>query len=124
MSDRLPEPSRFDTTGLVERASATPTRRTAAQPIRREEPGTAAKRPAAPVPRSLRDVQGWMLEAVTAHASDDVEAVVTAGPRLAASARLGVYQSAYHARLVECLADDYPVVLAALGEERFEPEET
>jgi hypothetical protein len=39
----------------------------------------------------------------------------TAGPRLTAHERLAIYRRAYHARLVECLADDYAAVQHALG---------
>jgi hypothetical protein len=44
----------------------------------------------------------------------------TAGPRLTAHDRLEIYRRAYHARLVECLADDYPAVQHVLGENLFE----
>jgi hypothetical protein len=45
---------------------------------------------------------------------------LTPGPALGAEARLGIYRRGYRARLVECLADDYPVLREALGSERFE----
>jgi Putative DNA-binding domain len=45
---------------------------------------------------------------------------LTAGPRLSAVERLDIYRHAYHARLVECLADDYPVTQHALGEAAFD----
>ncbi|HWZ91130.1 MAG TPA: putative DNA-binding domain-containing protein, partial [Polyangiaceae bacterium] len=34
--------------------------------------------------------------------------------------RIEIYRRGYHARLIECLADDYPVLQHALGEEAFE----
>jgi hypothetical protein len=43
-----------------------------------------------------------------------VERFVTAGPRLTAVERFEIYRSGYHARLVECLLDDYPVLAAVL----------
>jgi hypothetical protein len=46
--------------------------------------------------------------------------LVTGGPRLAAAERLGIYRDGYRARLVECLADDYPAVQALLGADGFE----
>ena len=71
---------------------------------------------------SLRDVQMWMVAAITGTAADakpqDVERYVTAGPRLSASRRFAIYRSGYHARLVECLLDDYPVLAAMLGEDQ------
>ncbi len=55
--------------------------------------------------------------ALGAHA---VEEIVTPSARMTAVDRLGIYQFAYHARLVECLADDYPAVKTAIGEDTFE----
>lgn len=69
-------------------------------------------------PPMLRDVQVWMVGAITgADADADDEAVarfVTPGPRLTAVERFEIYRSGYHARLVECLLDDYPVLAAVL----------
>jgi hypothetical protein len=74
-------------------------------------------------PRSLRDAQVWMVAAVTGPEADadakDIERWVTAGPRLSAVGRFEVYRSGYHARLAECLLDDYPVLAAMLGEDQF-----
>ncbi len=47
------------------------------------------------------------------------EGALTAGPRLSALERLAIYHDAYRSRLVECLADDYPALRYALGEEDF-----
>jgi hypothetical protein len=88
-------------------------------------------------PLPLAEVQAWFSSVVTDSRSaeegiaagasllrpfgvDDPEHVVTRGPTLSAAERLGLYQYGYYARLVECLADDYPVLQHALGEERFE----
>ncbi|MCB9652623.1 MAG: putative DNA-binding domain-containing protein [Deltaproteobacteria bacterium] len=49
-----------------------------------------------------------------------VDELVTAGPEITAEARLDLYHYAYHARLVECLADDFAAVQHALGEDDFE----
>ena len=76
----------------------------------------------------LRDLQAWFAGAIFTAASDVAEAeveacasaILTAGPRLSAPERLAVYRRAYTARLVECLADDYPTLRTALGPERFE----
>jgi Putative DNA-binding domain len=113
-----------DSTGMHERASASPTR-----------PGPPA-RPAAPSkvgeqvaerPVTLRDLQVWFVRAVTtpesepAAASDAAAArVLTAGPRSSAIERLEIYRQGYHSRLIECLADDYAVLQHALGTPAFE----
>ena len=49
-----------------------------------------------------------------------IEDLLTAGPRLSALERLDIYRRGYGARLVECLADDYPVLQHALGDGPFE----
>lgn len=49
----------------------------------------------------------------------ELPCVLTAGPSLSALERLGIYHHAYRARLVECLADDYPALRATVGPERF-----
>jgi hypothetical protein len=51
--------------------------------------------------------------------AEDVARYVTPGPRMSASDCFEVYRAGYHARLVECLLDDYPVLAAMLGEEQF-----
>ena len=72
-----------------------------------------------PAARSLRDIQVWMVSAITGPEADasaaDVERQVTAGPRLSAADRFDIYRSGYHARLYECLLDDYPVLAAMLA---------
>ncbi len=45
--------------------------------------------------------------------------LVTKGPALSALDRLAIYHAGYHARLVECLLDDYPAVAHWLGEDEF-----
>jgi hypothetical protein len=73
--------------------------------------------------KTLRDAQVWMVSAITGPEADasasDVARYVTAGPRLSAADRFAIYRSGYHARLVECLLDDYPVLAAIMG--RLEP---
>ncbi|HSO31395.1 MAG TPA: DNA-binding domain-containing protein [Labilithrix sp.] len=77
----------------------------------------------APRARTLRDTQVWMVSAITGAEADapahDLERFVTPGPRMSASERFEVYRSGYHARLVECLLDDYPVLAAMLGDDQF-----
>lgn len=73
-------------------------------------------------PHSLRDVQLWMVGAICGRAVDAAspERLVTAGPHLSAKERLDIYRSAYRARLVECLLDDYPVLAKTIGDREFE----
>lgn len=108
-----------------ERASATPATKGAVKTASRaadlrpsKEAGEVA------LPRSLREVQEWFLGVVSdprdldAAAGDLhlLEGVVTASTKMAAVDRLGVYHFAYRARLVECLADDYPALQYAIGD--------
>jgi len=102
----------------AERASATPARSTP----RRDPTPDATDAPSADAPRALGEVQAWMVRAISGSDGDapGVEAVVTPGHSLSARERLEIYRYGYLARLVECLADDYPVLARTLGEERFE----
>jgi hypothetical protein len=69
----------------------------------------------------LRDTQAWFAAAVMrSEGLGEVDARLTAGPKLDAQGRLDVYRHGYVARLVECLADDYPVLQHAMGDEAFE----
>jgi hypothetical protein len=116
----------------IERASATPIVMTpTAAPVER----SASPRESALSP-PLDVLERWFSGVVThpggtaegiALACDmisaepiDVERIVTRGPLLSAEERLGLYQYSYFARLVECIADDYPVLAKALGESTFE----
>jgi hypothetical protein len=122
-------PDRFD----VERASASP-RQPAPAPARRR---ARRQENLTPVAGPLRALQEWF-QAVIAdpHGAADgvraaaaglalapgaaVERVLVSSPQLAAIERIGIYHYAYHARLVDCLADDFPSVLHALGREAFD----
>jgi len=78
------------------------------------------------VTASLSQAQEWFARTIM-HAGPledvvgefDAASYVSAGPRQSRLERLAVYHSAYRARLVECLADDYPAVQYALGYEAF-----
>jgi hypothetical protein len=50
----------------------------------------------------------------------DVEKLLTRSNALTALERLQIYGSAYYARLLECLREEYPVLVHALGEETFD----
>lgn len=121
MTDRLPaplaEPDRAP--GGGERASASPTRA-----LRREGPSPgAALQPAPGAPRTgLREAERWLVAAILADQVDEasVAGELTPGPQLSAAERLDIYRQSYRARLVECLADDYPAIAAAIGADAFE----
>ncbi|MCI0462277.1 MAG: DNA-binding domain-containing protein [Gemmataceae bacterium] len=51
---------------------------------------------------------------------DEVEQVVTRSRTLTAMDRLAIYGTAYYARLLECLREEFPVLVHALGEELFD----
>lgn len=89
-------------------------------------------------PRSLDRIQRWM-QAVITHpdgietgiesqaaqeqigvSADQIERVVTRSQSLDSISRLQVYGNAYYARLLECLRDEFPALLHALGEETFD----
>jgi hypothetical protein len=50
---------------------------------------------------------------------DEVEQIVTRSRALPGLDRLAIYGAAYHARLLECLREEFPVLVHALGEELF-----
>ncbi len=116
----------------VERASASPLLPPAARPRER----ASRKLEQVPVAGPLRALQQWFQTVIT-HPGDaaegmrlaaaglalapaePIERVLVSNRQLSASARIGIYHYAYHARLVDCLADDFPSVLHALGREAF-----
>lgn len=134
----LPESGGRSDALQIERASATPIGpRIAPRIASSGEARARAVSAADPLCPPLAQVQAWFTRVVTHPKSVEagvdearellgedrsaaVERIVTAGPRLSATERLGIYQFAYHARLGECLADDYPVLKHALGETAFE----
>jgi hypothetical protein len=75
------------------------------------------------VTTSIERLERWFADAVTAETDQPettIDRVLTRGLRMTAAERLGVYRSGYRARLVECLADDYPAVKHLLGDDAFE----
>jgi len=111
-----------DAIGTHERASATPAHFEVPQHARH---GAA---PAwLPDKLDLRAHQEWFAAVVTTPESEpapvderSAAALVTRSDRLTSLERLEIYRRGYHARLIECLADDYPVLQHHLGDERFE----
>lgn len=53
-------------------------------------------------------------------APGQLEKVITRSRALTAAERLAIYANAYHARLLECLGEVYPMLKRALGEEAFD----
>ncbi len=76
---------------------------------------------------SLAAQQEWFARAVMTPESEpspvgsaEAASILTPGPKLGPLDRLEIYRRAYHARLIECLLDDYPAVAATLGEADFD----
>jgi hypothetical protein len=115
----------IDTGPMHERASATPetvTRRkeSLTPPVHREDAQGVDD-------GTLRGAQLWFARALMTPESEPATAGereagrrLTASSRLTALERLEIYRRAYHARLIECLADDYPVLEHALGTDAFD----
>jgi hypothetical protein len=119
-----------------ERASATPKGRPDEKLASHARPRRAPS--ARPARASLKELEEWFAaavmhpESVTASIEErgalgaepigpsDVERVVLPSSKLTGVQRIEIYRDAYQARLVECLADDYPALEHALGESRFE----
>jgi len=111
-----------DAAGLHERASATPARSEAPRPaLQGQAPSWAEGK------LGLRAQQEWFAAIVSTPESEappvderSAARLVTPSKTLGSLERLEIYRRGYHARLIECLADDYPVLLHALGEAAFE----
>lgn len=71
-------------------------------------------------PRSAADGVAATADVRARLGATDLEALVTPSTTLSAVERLELYHYAYHARLIGCLADDYPTVKQAVGEATFE----
>jgi hypothetical protein len=123
-----------DSVGLHERASATPlgsaTPSGSASATRADaqRPALSGSAPSfAAHDLTLRTQQEWFAAIVSTPESeappvDELSAarLITPSQTLSSLARIEIYRRGYHARLIECLADDYPVLQHALGEEAFE----
>lgn len=78
------------------------------------------------LPLGLRDVQRLLFDAVIASQAEAARGLeprltaLVAGDAVSALRRVSVYRDGYRARLVECLADDYPAVRHLLGQNTFE----
>lgn len=69
------------------------------------------------------ELQRWMQELIRHPRAEEegeaVDQVLTASSQLTSRQRLGIYQSAYVARLLECLRAEFPATVALAGEESF-----
>src|SRR6266436_3375706 len=107
---------------------------TSAPPHRRRSAMTSPNTP----PGEVNRVQRWFQAVVThpdgveAGADSDeaqrlihlppgqLEKVITRSRALSAAERLAIYANAYHTRLLECLAEVYPMLKRTVGEEAFD----
>lgn len=89
------------------------------------------------VPRNLDQLQRWMqtviswpggvksgIESEQAQSkisleSDELDSVITASSQLTSLERMAIYSNAYYARLLECLSEEYPALVCAMGEAAF-----
>tara|TARA_R110002111_G_scaffold262613_1_gene339458 strand:+ start:41100 stop:41978 length:879 start_codon:yes stop_codon:yes gene_type:complete len=88
-------------------------------------------------PRNLDQIQRWMQAVISWPAgvtagidseaaqsriplnSDELETVITASSQMTSLERMGIYANAYYARLLECLSEEYPALVCAMGETAF-----
>jgi hypothetical protein len=113
---------------LHERASATPDRQgprprpVGGPTLSRSAIAERAEDDASLRGRQLRFAHGLMTPESSPGTIDDAIAAkwLTSGPRLTALERFEIYRRGYHARLIECVADDYPATQHALGEAVFD----
>jgi hypothetical protein len=122
------------TAPVHERASATPAHAVDLAPRAPAEKSA----PLEPLLLTLREAQEWFAsaimhpEGIAASLRDSapsaragvteslVERLVRPSATLSGRERVHIYRDAYRSRLVECLADDYPVVRHAMGEDDFD----
>src|SRR6476620_5683102 len=72
----------------------------------------------------LAELQHWLFAAITDPAApprDEVDQLVQPSLQQAALDRLAVYRSAYFARLIEVLREQFPCTRFAVGDELFDP---
>ena len=115
-------PPTADALGLHERASATPAR---AEFQAESRLGQAPSWTEGEL--SLRMQQEWFAAIVSTPEAEpapvderSASRLVKPSKTLSSLERIDIYRQGYHARLIECLIDDYPVLQHALGEEAFE----
>lgn len=71
----------------------------------------------------LDDLQEWMQQTMIGAGSEDssrrIEEVILPSKQLTAEQRLQIYATAYHARLLECLGEEFATIRSVLGESAF-----
>jgi len=113
-----------DALGLHERASATPT----SEHEQRTHHGLLGAAPAWTEGKlTLRTQQEWFAAIVSTPQAEpapvdegSAKRLIKPSSTLTSAERIDIYRRGYHARLIECLIDDYPVLQDALGEDAFE----
>ncbi|MEO6603812.1 MAG: DNA-binding domain-containing protein, partial [Polyangiaceae bacterium] len=113
-----------DALGLHERASATPT----AEHEHHTHQGVMGSAPAWTEGKlTLRTQQEWFAAIVSTPQAEPAPVdehsatrLIKPSATLTSAERIDIYRRGYHARLIECLVDDYPVLQHALGEAAFE----
>ncbi|MES1174137.1 MAG: DNA-binding domain-containing protein [Myxococcales bacterium] len=113
-----------DALGLHERASATPT----SEHEHHSHHGLLGAAPGWTEGKlSLRSQQEWFAAIVSTPQTEpapvderSAQRLIKPSATLSSAERIDIYRRGYHARLIECLIDDYPVLQHALGEEAFE----
>lgn len=68
---------------------------------------------------ALAAAERWLVRAIAGEREPADRDRRLGGTRLSPAIGLGIYRAAYRIRLRECLADDFPVLAAWLGEARF-----
>jgi hypothetical protein len=68
----------------------------------------------------LPSLQRWMQGAILGRTPPDLDSIVVDEGRLSAAQRLSLYARGYRARLMECLAAEFPALRALAGEQVFE----
>jgi hypothetical protein len=128
----MPTEGGVDDAFLIERASATPRANVTGASV-----GPTSGAPVKAIQGPLALLQRWFNEVITdpgtvrdgaEHASglmrelgaEQIESLIKPSRTLPAIERMHLYHYSYRARLIECLADDYPAVQYALGHEGFE----
>jgi len=71
-------------------------------------------------PGTLRDIQQRLVSYVLARSDDDVTATLRAAPGVDIHQRVGIYKSAYRARLAEVLADTFAKTCLYMGSDGFD----
>lgn len=70
----------------------------------------------------LDGLQAWMQSALIfpkQTSREEAERIVESSPRLTGTQRLAIYQRSYYLRILKCMAEQFPALCHALGEDLF-----